>query len=74
MYFPTWLVPEFLSSIIHLKYLLNLVLVLSMLRACVARLAFQREDKDSVLSLETAVYPSTATDNNSTTQLAYTAN
>ena len=51
MYFPKWLVPEFLSSIIHLKYLLNLVLVLSMLRACVARLAFQREDKDSVLSL-----------------------
>ena len=51
MYFPTWLLPEFLSSIIHLKCLLNLVLVLSMSRACVARLAFQREDKDSVLSL-----------------------
>ena len=28
MYFPIWLVPEFLSSIIHLKCLLNLVLVL----------------------------------------------
>ena len=69
MYFPTWLVPEFLSSIIHLKCLLNLVLVLSMLRAWEARLAFQREDQDSVL-----VYPSKATDNNSTTQLAYTAN
>ena len=54
MYFPTWLVPEFLSSIIHLKCLLNsvnLVLVLSMLTACEARLAFQREDQDSVLSL-----------------------
>ena len=51
MYFPTCLVPEFLSSIIHLKCLLNLVLVLSMLTACEARLAFQREDQDSVLSL-----------------------
>ena len=40
-----------LSSIIHLKCLLNLVLVLSMLTACEARLAFQREDQDSVLSL-----------------------
>ena len=28
IYFPTWLVPEFLSSIIHLKCLLNLVLIL----------------------------------------------
>ena len=28
MYFPTWLVPKFLSSIIHLKCLLSLVLVL----------------------------------------------
>ena len=48
-----------------------------MLRACEARLAFPtREDQDSVLSLKTAVYSSTATDNNSTTQLtllAYTA-
>ena len=33
MYFPTWLVLEFLSSIIHLKCLLNLVLVLSILRS-----------------------------------------
>ena len=49
MYFPTWLVPEFLSSIIHLKCLLNLVLVLSMLTACEARLAFQGEDQDSVI-------------------------
>ena len=36
---------------LHLKCLLNLVLVLSMLTACEARLAFQREDQDSVLSL-----------------------
>ena len=36
---------------LHLKFLLNLVLVLSMLTACEARLAFQREDQDSVLSL-----------------------
>ena len=35
----------------YLKCLLNLVLVLSMLTACEARLAFQREDQDSVLSL-----------------------
>ena len=27
MYFPIWLVPEFLSSIVHLKCLLSLVLV-----------------------------------------------
>ena len=29
MHFPTWLVPEFLSSIIHLNCLLSFVLVLS---------------------------------------------
>ena len=28
MYFPIWLVPEFLSSIVHLMCLLSLVLVL----------------------------------------------
>ena len=28
MYFPIWLVPQFLSSVIHLKCLLNLVLAL----------------------------------------------
>ena len=28
MYFPIWLVPAFLSSIVHLKCLLSLVLVL----------------------------------------------